>query len=408
MSDTFPPDFFANNRQQLRAALPDEPLLVVVANGLLQRGADASFPFYQDSNFWYLTGLDEPDLMLVMAPQGDYLIVPNRSVTRQAFDGVLDQAMLGAQAGIETVYDETSGWERLMMQLRRGRRLATPFPPESYIEAYGLYANPARRRFVQRCRQIVPNLALKDIRPALAGQRMIKQPLEIDAIKRAIDITSQSLKDIFAKINTYEFEYQIEADLSHGFRSRGARFHAFDPIIASGAKACTLHNVSNDSALKTGDLILMDVGAEWSHYAADITRTVAYGQPSARQKAVYKAVLEVQKQAKALLKPGVMLREYEQAVEALIGEQLNHLGVIKGSDRSAIRQYYPHAVSHFMGLDVHDVGHYDQPLQVGTVLTVEPGIYIPEEGIGVRIEDDVIVTETGVRVLSTGLPRMLQ
>lgn len=408
MSDIFPTDFFAGNRAKLRQALPDEPLIAVVANGLLQRSADSSFPFQQDSNFWYLTGLSDPDLVLVLAPQGDYLIVPNRSVTRQAFDGVLDHAMLGARTGLDTILDETAGWEKLLMQLRKARRLATPWPTESYIETYGLYSNPARRRFVQRCRQVVPDLRLNDARQALAGLRMIKQTPEIEAIKEAITITSQTLQDIMAKLPTYKTEYEIEADLSYGFRHRGADGHAFEPIIAGGAKACTLHNVSNDAPLRPNQLVVMDVGAEVSHYAADITRTAAYGEPTSRQKAVYKAVLEVQKQARGLLKPGTLLREYEQRVEELIGEQLRQLKVSDGRDRNEIRRYYPHAASHFMGLDVHDVGHYDLPLQVGTVLTVEPGIYIPEEGIGVRIEDDVIITETGNRLLSSGLSRVLQ
>ena len=329
-------------------------------------------------------------------------------MTRQAFDGVLDYAMLGARTGLETIMDETAGWEKLLMQLRKARRLATPWPTESYIEAYGLYSNPARRRFVQRCRQVVPNLRLSDARQALAGLRMIKQAPEVEAIKQAITITSQTLQDIMAKMSTYTTEYEIEADLSYGFRRRGADGHAFEPIIAGGAKACTLHNVSNDAPLRANQLVVMDVGAEVSHYAADITRTAAYGEPTARQRAVYKSVLEVQKQARELLKPGALLRDYEQQVEKLIGDQLRQLKVTKGRNRDDIRRYYPHAASHFMGLDVHDVGHYDLPLPVGTVLTVEPGIYIPEEGIGVRIEDDVMITENGSRLLSTGLSRVLQ
>lgn len=408
MPDLFPPDFFANNRASLRKALPDEPLIAVTANGLLQRGSDNSFPFYQDSNFWYLTGIDEPDIILVMAPVGDFLIVPNRSVTRQAFDGVLDKAMLGARAGITEVVDETAGWERLIKYLRKGRRLATPFPPESYIEPHGLYANPARKRFVQRCRQVVPNLALKDVRQDIGRLRMIKQAPELKAIKQAIKITNETLNEIIAKVNDYEAEYQIEADLSHGFRNRGSRFHAFEPIIAGGAKACTLHNVTNDAQLKPGELILMDVGAEYSHYASDITRTIAYGEPSKRQKEVYAAVLDVQKRARSLLKPGIDLRSYEVKVEKLIGQKLRDLGVIDSQESAIIRHYYPHSVSHFMGLDVHDVGDYEQPLAEGVVMTVEPGIYIPEEGIGVRIEDDVLITKDGAKLLSTGLPRVLK
>jgi Xaa-Pro aminopeptidase len=184
--------------------------------------------------------------------------------------------------------------------------------------------------------------------------------------------------------------------------------HAFEPIVAGGPRACTLHNVANSGKLSADELVLMDVGAEIEHYAADITRTISLnGSPSRRQQAVHAAVLEVQEFALGLLKPGILLKEYEQQIEHFMGEKLRELGLIKIITHDGVRAYYPHATSHFLGLNVHDVGEYDRPLEPGVVMTVEPGIYIASEGIGVRIEDDVLVTPKGPKILSSKLPRDL-
>jgi Xaa-Pro aminopeptidase len=236
---------------------------------------------------------------------------------------------------------------------------------------------------------------------------MIKQPPELVALQQAIDITSKSLNDALAAGKEYEFEYQLEASIAHGFRYRGAHGHSFEPIVAGGKNACTLHNVKNRSPLHQQTLVVCDVGAEVSHYAADITRTISVGKPTTRQKAVYAAVLSVQEYALGLLKPGVSLKKYEQQVVKRMGEELKRLGLIKRADSKNIRQYFPHATSHFLGLNVHDVGDYQLPLEAGIVLTCEPGIYIPEEGIGVRLEDDVLITSEGNRVLSVACRKRL-
>ena len=239
--------------------------------------------------------------------------------------------------------------------------------------------------------------------------RMIKQPPELRAIQAAIDITADSLQDAFksAKLEKYAFEYELEAEIGYGFRRRGAAGHAFEPIVAGGKKACTLHNVSNDAKLTRGELIVADVGAEVEHYAADITRTVAISSPTARQQAVYDAVLDAQRFAFGLLKPGMDFGDYREQTDRFIGEKLRELGLIKRVTDANTRRYYPHSISHFLGLNVHDSGDYRQPLTAGAVLTVEPGIYIPEEGIGVRIEDDVLITASGIKILSDKLPRNL-
>ena len=409
MQSYFTSEFFAGNRQKLRELFTGTAPIVLTANGLLQRGGDSAFNFSQDANFWYLTGIDEPDIVLVMERGKEYLIVPARSASREAFDGVPSTEALTNRSGIKTVYDDAAGWEQLRGRLKKVKHVATLSVPPAYVEHYGLYTNPARAALTDKLRAFKSDLELLDVSPHLTRLRMVKQPPELAAIQKAIDITLSTVKEVRrpAKLRAYAYEYQLEADVGRGFRRRGAAGHAFTPIVASGERACTLHNVANSGALAADELVLIDVGAEVEHYAADLTRTVSLSSPSRRQQAVHAAVLEVQRFAFGLLKPGVLLKEYEQQVEHFMGEKLRELNLIKTINHENIRAFYPHATSHFLGLNVHDVGDYERPLEPGTVITVEPGIYIPKEGIGIRIEDDVLITPKGIKILSQKLPRTL-
>lgn len=407
--ELFSSDFFVQNRQRLRTSLADDRPVVMTANGLLQRGADSAYQFSQDANFWYLTGIEEPDVTLVMDGDREFLIAPTREATRETFDGAIDAASLAARSGITDIQDEINGWNRLDGLLTGRPAVATLASAPMYIAELGMYANPARARLLKRLHKHVAELEVVDVRPEIARLRMRKQPPELAAIQTAIDITSETLNQLLtaAKLSRYGYEYHLEADITRGFRVGGASGHAFEPIVAGGQRACTLHNVANTAPLAKGELVVCDVGAEVSHYAADITRTVSKGKPTARQQVVYQAVLESQQFALELLKPGIQLRSYEQKVAKFVGRQLKQLGLIKTLDHDAIRKYFPHATSHFMGLNVHDVGDYEQPLPAGVVITCEPGIYIPEEGIGVRLEDDVLITPQGNQVLSTGCHKEL-
>jgi Xaa-Pro aminopeptidase len=405
MKSSFTSEFFIGNRQRLRDLFTGTAPIILTANGLLQRGADVTYPFSQDASFWYLTGLNEPDLTLVMERDKEYLIVPKRSARREAFDGAVSEDELSRYSGIQTVLSDKEGWERLATRLKKVKHAATLASPPAYVETYGLYTNPARAAITTRLKSYNPDLELLDLSPHLVRMRMIKQPPEIAAIQAAIDITIASFKDAtrHARLAKYAYEYELEAAITQGFRARGASGHSFEPIIAGGQRAVTLHNLANNGALMADELIVVDIGAEVEHYAADITRTIALKSVSRRQRSVHEAVQEIQQQAFGLLKPGVLVREYEQQVEHLMGEKLRELGLIKSITHEAVRQYYPHATSHFMGLNVHDIGDYDRPLEPGIVMTVEPGIYIPEEGIGVRIEDDVLITNMGIKILSNKL-----
>lgn len=409
MEPMFSNDFFAGNRQRLRELFTGTAPIVLTANGLLQRGGDSTYGFSQDANFWYLTGIDEPDIVLVIDRDKEYLIVPARSANRQAFDGAPDYQALARRSGIREIYDDQAGWEQLTSRLKKVKHVATLTPPPAYVEHYGMYTNPSRAVLLNRLKTAKEGLELLDLSWHLVRLRMVKQPEELAALQKAIDITAASIREVVkpAARRRYTHEYQIEAELSRGFRRRGAAGHAFEPIVAAGKRACTLHNVSNNGALSADELVVIDVGAEVDHYAADITRTVSLGQPSRRQQAVYGAVLEVQRFAFDLLKPGLWLKDYEGQVRQFMGEKLRELGLIKTISPDNIKKFYPHATSHFLGLNVHDIGDYDRPLEPGMVLTVEPGIYIPKEALGVRIEDDVVVTPRGIKILSDKLSRDL-
>ena len=402
------------NRERLRQLFTGTAPIVVTANGVMQQTSDEAYPFHQDSSFWYLTGIDEPGIILVMDKGKEYLIVPPREVVREQFDGAIDIEQLSRVSGIQTVMYEKEGWKQLDARIKKVQNVATLGANPRYIDVLGMYTNPARADLIQKIKDINPNIDLLDLRTHLSRMRMVKQPVELDAIQRAIDIVIDTLKDVTKpkQLAKYAYEYQVEADLTHGFRKRGAgglMGHCFAPVVASGERACTMHHIKNDGELASGELMILDVGAQVDNYASDVARTVLLGgdKPSKRQQAVYDAVLEAQQYAFSLLKPGVLMRTYEKQMEEFIGEKLRELGLIKTIEHEKVRYFFPHATSHFLGLDTHDAGDYEYPLEPGVVLAVEPGIYIPDEAIGVRIEDDVVITEDGCRVLSERMPRAL-
>lgn len=406
----FTSEFFIANRTRLNQLFTGTAPIVITAHGRMQQGSDEAYPFHQDRSFLYLTGIDEPGVILVIDRGKEYLIVPDRDEVIEKFDGVLDLEAMSRTSGVTTVYEEKEGWRHLSARLKKVKHVATLGASPHYVDFLGMYTNPARAELIQSMKKINGEIELLDLRPHLAKMRTIKQEVEIEAIQAAIDATNATLKAIFRpkQLGSYSHEYEIEADLTHGFRKRGTMGHAFAPIVASGIRTCMMHYNKNDAPLATGDLLLLDVGAKTDHYSADIARTVVLGgNPTKRHLQVHEAVKESQHYAFSLLKPGVMLREYEKQMESFVGEKLRELGLIKTIEKSAVRQFFPHATSHFLGLDTHDGGDYDVPLAPGVVLTVEPGIYIPNERLGIRIEDDILITENGNRILSEALSREL-
>ena len=408
-NSSFDKEFFKGNRQKLRELFLGTAPIVITANGLVQKNADETLEFSQDSNFWYLTGIDEPNLILVMDKNKEYIIVPEYSDIHDFFDGKVSYDTVKNISGIEECYSDKDGWKILNSRIKKSKHVATLAANPKFISAYGMYSNPARESLITKLKEINSSIELLDLRAHLMNLRVIKQLPEIEAIKEAIGITVKTLKPIMKqkKLDTYNYEYEIEADISSGFRSKGAAKHAFTPIVGSGINSTIIHSTLNNSEIDINLPIVIDVGARFSNYSADITRTIVPGKPSKRLRNVYDAVLSAQDYALTLLKPGVILEEYEEEMEKFIGEKLRELGLIKIIDRENVRKYFPHMVSHFLGIDVHDVGDYKKPLAPNMVVTCEPGIYIPEESIGIRIEDDILITDDGCEVLSRNLPREL-
>lgn len=410
MSDLFGSDFFSGNRERLRQLFTGTAPIVLTAHGLLQKTADEAFPFRQDSSFWYLTGINEPDVVLVMDKGREYLIIPDRGDWMETAEGALDLAELSRRSGIGTILNQKEGWKQLTARVKKVQHVATLSAPSAYLEVYGMYTNPARAMLIKRLKETNSELELLDLRQHLMRMRMIKQSAEIEAIRQAVDVTVETLKSVCKpqRLSKYAYEYEVEADITQGFRKRGAQGHAFSPVVLGGARACVLHMQAGTTPLASDELLLMDVGARTHFYSADIARTVSLnGKPSRRQLAIWQAVCDAQDFAFSLLKPKVMLNEYEKQIEHFMGEKLRELGLIKSIDSDAVRQYFPHRTSHFLGIDAHDAGDYERPLELGAVLVAEPGIYIPDEGIGVRIEDVVLITAEGNEVLSGKLPREL-
>ncbi|HTE57689.1 MAG TPA: Xaa-Pro aminopeptidase [Verrucomicrobiae bacterium] len=407
MRPEFTSEFFRQNRERLRTLFTGTAPIILTANGQMQRNGDTAFPFRQDSNFWYLTGIEESDAILVMDKNKEYIILPEREEWRNTFDGAVSTERLSHISGIADILTDKTGWKQLAHRLKKVRHVATLSAPPAYVDHYNLYTNPARARLLARLKvEAGEELELLDLRPHLARMRSVKQPIELEAMQHAMDITIEGLKLIYKKRQKYEYERDIHADLTALFIKKGAK-HAYPPIIATGAGTATVHYSANDQAIDPSGLLLMDVGAEVSGYAADISRTYALSEPSKRQRAVYDAVVEVYDYASSLLKPGVVYREYEGQVEHFMGEKLRELGLIKLIEKEEVRKFYPHYTSHFLGLETHDIYDPDRPFEPGMVLTIEPGIYIPAEGIGVRIEDDVLITSNGIENLTKKIPLTL-
>lgn len=400
----FPPSFFKRNRQNLLSQCKSS-VLVIPAHKLLQRNCDGPYPFRQESNFWYLSGVETPDVVLVITKQESWLIVPHRDWVENVFDGAIDDAGLQKTSAVDNVYPEREGWSKLDSLLKKHKKVGVLKPMQAH--RFDVTPNPARRDLIAKLRRRVSGLQFEDVRMPLAVLRMIKQPQEIDVLQRAIDITTETLSEVFASgwRKKYKHEYEIEADITAGFRRRGASGHGFSPVVASGQNTCTLHHVENNSRLDSHGLLLLDIGAEVSNYTADISRTLSVSpRMTPRQQEVFDAVDRVREYALGLLKPGQDYIEYEKLVEKRMGEELQQLGELKRQTRKQIRQLFPHRASHSLGLDAHDPADYYQPLQEGMILTIEPGIYLPDEGIGVRIEDDILITKNDARVMSKDLP----
>lgn len=392
-----------DHRNKLSQQLNDG-VAVFTANHRLQSRGDAAYAFAQDATFLYLTGINEPDWRLVIdaASQKSYLVAPETTDIHKIFDGELSRDDAEKLSGIKDIISAKEA-EALLQSFSDEKRTVYAIGADPHAEHYNFRLNPAQTELWDVLKMQFGDVA--DCRKEVAQLRAIKTDEEIALIQQAVDITKDAFHEVKSQLKTARHEYEVEALLTKAFRYTGAEGHAYDPIVASGAHACTLHYGHNNDALPENGLVLIDAGARVKGYAADITRTFAIGEPTERQKAVHATVEKAHHAIVELLRPDLLVKEYGEKVDEIMKGALRELDLLNSEDD--YRKYFPHSVSHGLGIDVHDSLGGPETFQPGMVLTVEPGIYISEEGIGVRIEDDILITEDGHRNLSGDLPTSL-
>jgi Xaa-Pro aminopeptidase len=391
--------FFKRNRDKI-AGTADGRLVVLSGYTQMQRGNDAAFAFEQEANFWYLTGIDSPDWWVIIdgIHSKTWLVCPLVNQSHHIFDGSLSKESARAISGVDDIISQDEAL-LILVDLARHQHVVQTIGEPPHAEHFDFTLNPTTQTTWKMLEDIFENVV--DCRLELAKLRAVKQPEEIIAIKQAVKLSVEAFEHVRLALPLLKFEYEIEAEFTYQFRKNGASGHAYDPIVASGKNACTLHYGKNQDPLVTADLVLLDVGARLHGYPADITRTYAIGEVSQRHKAVHAEVVKAHQQIVALLRPGLRVKDYFSQVDIIMQLALENLNLLKTKDD--YRKYFPHSISHGLGIDVHDSLGNPETFQPGMILTVEPGIYIPEETIGVRIEDDILITSTGHENLSGSL-----
>jgi len=402
------PDFFKNNRKRFAKKMLPDSIAIFFSNDLMPRSGDAYFPFKQNSSLYYLCGLDQPDTVLVLFPDTEKSGFKELVFLRKTDEFIriwegyqYSKEDATAISGIEKVF-WTEDLDRILHELiLLAKRIYINGTEFDNFHPEVLSGNDRKGKLI---REKYPFHKYHRVQPILKKLTVIKSPEEVGMIRKAIDIAGEGFHQVLRKIKPNLFEYELEAVLTGSFIAQGATGHAFDPIMASGADGCVLHYTHNSKKMKDGDLVLMDFGAEYGNYNSDISRTLPVnGRFNPRQRAVYEAVLSVLKEAKKLLVPGTLLQDYQTEAGKLMRSALLGLGfpVEKGDD---YKKYFMHSMSHHLGLDVHDAGSRYDPIQAGMVFTVEPGIYIREEGLGIRLENDILVTDEGPMDLCESIP----
>ena len=422
---------FVAHRKTLLSAMDDNSIAVIPSAKMHVRNRDAEFPFRQDSDFFYLTGFTEDNACLVLVKKSgetaSHLFCQPKIKEMEIWTGY----RLGPDAAIEQLAVESAfPIDELTKQL-----------PELMSDCQHVYSIWGKdTEHDQMLLQAIESVKLKvrtgvtaptamlAIEPLLHEQRLIKSDAEIDCMQRAANISAQAHIEAMKQVKPGLYEYQLEGTIRNYCAQNGSRFDAYSSIVGAGANACVLHYTANDQEIKNGDLILIDAGCEVNHYASDITRTFpANGSFSSEQKALYQIVLDAQLAAIDAVKPGNHFNQPHEAALQVITQGLVKLGLLTGDvdeliEKEAYKPFYMHKTGHWLGLDVHDVGAYKQngewrELEPGMVLTVEPGIYVaPDEasvdekwrGIGIRIEDDVLVTDQGHLVLTANVPKSVE
>ncbi|HKV05703.1 MAG TPA: Xaa-Pro peptidase family protein [Candidatus Acidoferrales bacterium] len=405
-----PNEEYAARRAKLRAVV-DAPIVIFGYTG--HEEASEVHVFVQEPNFYYLTGSNEPGAAVVILPgppqpeiadavtSSTVLYLPPRDPAQEKWEGPKlgpDDPGVSEKTGFGTVEPIGSLKGDLAKLARTYKTFYTLMPPDQE-EGYPHFTNS-----VAQLREAVPHAKLKDITPELGAMRQVKSPGELALMRKAVDASIDAQLDAMKSMRPGLFEYQVAARMKEIHEMGGCSREAYAPIVGAGFNSTVLHYSALDDEIRDGDVVVIDVGGEYGGYAADITRTLpANAKFSPRQREIYDIVLGAQNAALAALKPGAVLFGGKDSLQQIVTDYINTRGHDK--EGRTLGRYYTHGISHHIGLDVHDPGDRNRPLEPGMVVSVEPGIYIPEENLGVRIEDDVLVTKDGYELLTARLPR---
>jgi Xaa-Pro aminopeptidase len=398
---------FIKNRSKFMARMKPHSLAVFNSNDIYPIGADSTLPFQQQRDLFYLSGADQEETILLLFP--DAVEEKHREIlfVRETNDhiAVWEGAKLTKEgayqvSGIKTVYWLTE-FDKVFYGLMTEADTIYFNTNEHYRQS--VETQTREDRFILRCKEKFPAHQWAKSSPILQGLRGVKEPEEIALMQRACDITEKGFRRLLHFVKPGVWEYEVEAELLHEFIRNRSRGFAYTPIIASGNNANVLHYVENNRQCKDGDLLLLDTAAEYANYSSDLTRTIPVnGRFTKRQREVYEAVLRVKKEATKMLVPGTDWAEYHKEVGKIMTSELLQLGLLdkidvknESKDWPAYKKYFMHGTSHHLGLDTHDYGELKTPMKANMVFTVEPGIYIPEEKTGIRLEDDVVIQEKG-------------
>ena len=408
---------FVRNRQRFFKQLKANSIAVFNSNDFMPTSADGTHPFVQQTDTFYLSGIDQEETVLVICPdapdekQKEILFIKETNEQIATWEG---QKYTKEQAqdisGIKTIHWTSELYAILRTLVVQSENIY--LNTNEHLRA-AVTVETRDMRFVRWCRQAFPLHNYERLAPIMHDLRAVKSSLEIELIKEVCGITEKAFRRLLGFIQPGVWEYEVEAEIVHEFMRNRSRGPVFETIVASGIDSCTLHYVRNDKQCNDGDLVLIDFGAQYATFASDVTRTVPVnGKFSKRQKEVYNAVLKIQKAAIKMLKPGNTLEEYQKDVSKLVEAALIRLGVLKkaevkkqSEDSPLYKKFFPHGTSHHLGLDVHDYGDKYRKFVPGMVLTCEPGIYIRDEAIGVRIENDILITKNEPIDLTETIPR---
>ena len=409
------PQLFIHNRERLKTLMLPNSLAIVNANDVLPTNADGTFLLHQNADLFYLTGVRQEESVLLLYPEAheekfrEILFLREPSEHLALWEGTkLTKETAQAQTGIQRVewlHDFRGIFHRLMCECDH------VYLNSNEHKRAAIEVETREARFVRDTQARYPLHQYHRLARLLHRLRAVKSSWELDLIRQACALTKRGFERVLRTLRPGQTENEVEAEFAYEFIRGGGAF-AYPPIIAGGAAACVLHYVQNNAVCRSGDLLLMDVASSYGSYNSDMTRTVPVnGRFTRRQKTVYRAVLHLLRESTKLLRPGLLIREWQKATEQMAEEACLELGLLKRAeikrqrpDQPAFKRYLMHGVGHPLGLDVHDVGLTTEPIQAGWVMTCEPALYIKDEGFGIRLEDDILVTENGPVNLMADIP----